>query len=297
MARTKQTRSAVGAQVESKQIYERVSAALVAISIQMLEHVRDSILAQMLEDLSEAPLREQGSVDALHAKMAQNDGDMAGVVVLLDEHAQRRVDALHAKMLQTKRDLAMVIALLDGGQEDDTEFEYLNQRGIALTEEIEGFKMARQNEREASEASYRRIDDALLRVAAAAKFRASVLAIHEKQVELLQKERDIAMVVAFLEMGVANANVADELNQSGSDLTDEVDALEKEKTDEFVSLDVALACLERLDGGDYTAVVHEARARVLPLLLTEDTHRRHARTNGTNADSAHYALQTGRPVT
>ena len=277
MARTKQTRTAAGAQVENKNIYERVSLALIEISATMLKNVQDGILAQISEDSS------------------FNE-------VLLRNHTSRKVDELKAELLQKKHDLATVIALLDGGQEDDGDFEYLNHRGVKLTEEIEWLKINKKHERAALKEMYACIDKANLRVQNAASFRTYLLHIHELQVKLHQADLAISMMLARLEITPENDenDEVENLNESIGELVAEIEGLEKEKKDAFAILEAALDGLERLNvtsfdsllAVDYNSVVHEARARVIPLLLTEDTHRRHARINGTNAESARYALRT-----
>ena len=278
MARTKQTRTAAGAQVENKNIYERVSLALVQISARMLKNVQDGIMAQIREDSS------------------FNEA-------LLRDHTFRRITELKAELLQKKRDLATVIALLDGGQEDDGDFEYLNHRGVKLTEEIEWLKINKKHERAALKEMYACIDKANLRVQNAASFRTYLLNIHELQVKLHQADVAVSMMLARLEITPENdeSDEVEYLNESIGELVAEIEGLEKEKKDEFAILEAALDGLERLNvtpfAVDYNSVVHEARARVLPLLLTEDAHRRHARTNGTNAESARYALRTALALT
>ena len=277
MARTKQTRTAVGAQVENKNIYERVSLALVQIAAIMLKNVQDGILAQIREDSSFSE-------------------------ALLRDHTFRRVAELKAELLQKKRDLATVIALLDGGQEDDGDFEYLNHRGVKLTEEIEWLKINKKHEHAALKEMYACIDKANLRVQNAASFRTNLVHVHELQVKLHQADLAISMMFARLEITPENdeSDEVENLNQSIRESVAEIEGLEKEKKDEFAILEAALDGLEKLNvqpfdsllAVDYNSVVHEARARVIPLLLTEDTHRRHTRTNGTNAESARYALRT-----
>ena len=145
---------------------------------------------------------------------------------------------------------------------------------------------------------YACIDTANLRVQNAVSFRTNLLHIHELQVKLHQADLAISMMLARLEITPENDenDEVENLNESIGELVAEIEGLEKEKKDAFAILEAALDGLEKLNvqpfAIDYNSVVHEARARVIPLLLTEDTHRRHARINGTNAESARYALRT-----